>query len=62
MGLMKVIGDDPDDTLLRSVREIQFAVEMLIENMRRIRADLDNTVADLLEQRRREALMLTDRH
>ena len=49
MGLMKVIGDDSNE-LLRSVREIQFAVEMSIENMRQVRADLDNAVANLLEQ------------
>jgi hypothetical protein len=57
MGLMKVvIGDDPDDTLLRSAREVQGVIEFSIENLRHIRADLDNAVADLLEQRQREAL------
>jgi len=54
MGLMKVIGDDPSDKLLRSVREVQFLVEGSIEDMRQLRAQLDNAVFDLTEHLKRE--------
>ena len=43
--------DDENDPLVKAVREVQMTVELTIENLRMVRADLDNTVADLLEQR-----------